>query len=72
MVTTPVNMGSVAIFLFVTICAILSFKQIRERIECSRAKADDIERKALRKLRMPHVNRRYKEEKTKNTIIKTL
>lgn len=28
---------------------------------CSGAKAGDIERKALRKLRLPHVSRRYKE-----------
>lgn len=38
-----------------------TMKQIGERMGYSRAKADDIERKALRKLRLPHVSRRYKE-----------
>ena len=38
-----------------------TMKQIGERMGCSGAKAGDIERKALRKLRLPHVNRKYKE-----------
>ena len=38
-----------------------TMKQIGEQMGCSGAKAGDIERKALRKLRLPHVNRRYKE-----------
>lgn len=38
-----------------------TIKQISERMGYSKAKVDGIEKKILRKLRLPHVSQRYKE-----------